>query len=275
VIDAGISAIELMGDPAEAFAGCPENPVDRRAYFGLMRKQRNGETLSDRETKEITEMKALMDEHSAKVVSWRASVPMGKFQQLKKMYQDAGVHIYGFKPSAFGENNTDVEIDYGFRAAKALGASHITLEHPSNDDHTKKLGMLAAKHKIYVAYHGHEQQTPTLWDTALKQSKYNALNLDLGHYVAAGNPDPLGIVKDKHDHILSMHLKDRQTPEHGKKNLPWGEGDTPIEEVLQLMRDQKYRFPASAELEYEIPDGSDAVKEVAKCLEYCRKALAK
>ena len=70
-----------------------------------------------------------------------------------------------------------------------------------------------------------------------------------------------------------MHLKDRQTPKNGKKNLPWGKGDTPIVEVLQLMRDHKYAFPASAELEYEIPEGSDAVNEVAKCLEYCRRAL--
>ena len=55
---------------------------------------------------------------------------MDKFKQLKKMYEAAGVTIYGFKPNAFGKNNTDAEIDYGLRAAKALGASHITLEHP-------------------------------------------------------------------------------------------------------------------------------------------------
>jgi sugar phosphate isomerase/epimerase len=70
-----------------------------------------------------------------------------------------------------------------------------------------------------------------------------------------------------------MHVKDRQTPANGKGNLAWGKGDTPIVEVLQLMRDQKYKFPATVELEYQIPEGSDAVKEVRKCLEYCRKAL--
>lgn len=273
VVDAGISAIELMGDPAENFAGKPDNPVDQRVYSGLMRKKSNGDKLTSNEEKEFAEMKVLSDEYSEKVASWRASVSMDKFSQLRKMYRSAGVTIYGFKPAAFGANNSVQEMDYGFRAAKALGATHVTLEHPSNDDRTQKLGMLAAKHKIYVAYHGHEQQTPTLWDTALQQSKYNALNLDLGHYVAAGNADPLGIVKAKHEYILSMHLKDRQTPEHGKKNLPWGEGDTPIVEVLRLMRDQKYAFPASAEVEYEIPEDSDAVKEVARCLEYSRRAL--
>jgi sugar phosphate isomerase/epimerase len=198
---------------------------------------------------------------------------MDKFKELKKMYEAAGVSVYGFKPNAFGKDNTDSEIDYGFRTAKALGASHVTLEHPSDDAHTLKLGKAAAKHKIYVGYHGHEQQTPSFWDTALTQSKYNALNIDIGHYVAAGNSDPLGILRAKHDRIMSMHVKDRQTPANGKANLPWGSGDTPIVEILHLLRDENYKFPATIELEYEIPAGSDAVREVAKCVDFCRQAL--
>jgi sugar phosphate isomerase/epimerase len=273
VRDCGISAIELMGDPAENFAGMPENPVDRRAFFQLMRKSRNGETLTDDEKKEMEEMRARMDGYNKEVAGWRASVSMDKFKQVKKMYHDTGVTIYAFKPNTFGQNNTDAEIDYGFRAAKALGATHITLELPGDDAHTKKLGHMAAKHKIYVAYHGHEQQTPTIWDTALAQSKYNAMNLDLGHYVAAGNPDPLELIMAKHDRIASMHIKDRQKPENGKGNLPWGQGDTPLTETLNLMSAQKYNFPATIELEYEVPSGSDPVKEVKKCMDYCRKAL--
>ena len=273
VIDSGISSIELMGDPAESFAGKPKNPVDFRAFFPLMRKRRNGEELTDEEKKKMEDMRAQRESYNKEVATWRGSVSMDKFAQVRKMYKDAGVEIYGFKPNAFGQNNSDVEIDYGFRAAKALGCSHITLEHPGDDAHTKKLGELAAEHKIYVAYHGHEQQTPTLWDNALEQTKYNTLNLDLGHYIAAGNTDAIELIKSKHTRISSMHLKDRQNPENGKANVPWGTGDTPIKEVLQLMRDQKYKFPATAELEYTIPEGSDAVKELAKCLEYCRKAL--
>ena len=273
VVDSGISAIELMGDPAESFAGIPKNTVDRRAMFPLLRKQRNGEELTADEQRQLDELRAKTEAHNAEVAEWRAEVSMDKFIEMKKMYADAGVSIYAFKPNAFGENNTDAEINYGFRAAKALGANQVTLELPKNPVHTKKLGELGFKYKIYVAYHGHEQQTPTLWDTALAQSKYNAMNLDLGHYVAAGNPDPLILIKAKHNRIASMHIKDRQTPAHGKGNLPFGQGDTPIIEVLQLMRDQKYRFPATIELEYEVPENSDPVKEVRKCLEYCTKAL--
>jgi len=273
VTDAGINAIELMGDPAESFAGKPENPVDRRTYYALMRKQRQGTAMTEDEKRQLEDMSAQKKAYDQQVAAWRTSVPMTKFAELKKMYREAGVEIYGFKPNAFGQNNSAAEMDYGFRAAKALGANHITLEHPSDDMHTQKLGRMGAKHKMYVAYHGHEQQTPTLWDTALAQSKHNMLNLDLGHYTAAGNPHPRELIKAKHSRISSMHLKDRQNPQHGKANMPWGQGDTPIVEVLRLMRDQKYKFPATVELEYPIPDGSNAVKEVAKCLEYCKQAL--
>jgi len=272
VRDCGISAIELMGGPAESFAGMPETKLNRRAIWGLMRKQREG-SLSENEAKELSEMQAAMEAYQQEVAAWRSTVSMDKFEQFRKMYEDAGVSIYGFKPSAFGKNNTDAEIDYGFRAAKALGASHVTLEHPGDDAHTLKLGQMAQKHQIKVAYHGHEQQTPTFWDTALEQSEYNALNLDAGHFIAAGY-DPVEMIKAKHAHISSMHMKDRQTPENGKKNLIWGDGDTPLKEMLQLMQKEKYSFPGTIELEYEIPYGSYAVKEVQKCLEFCRKALS-
>jgi len=228
---------------------------------------------TDYDIKATTRWNSIVAAYNKEVAEWRSSVSMEKFSQFKKMYNEAGVSIYAFKPSTFGENNTDAEIDYGFRAAKSLGASHATVELPENDAQSLRLGEIAAKNKIYIAYHGHEQETPTVWDAALKQSDYNAINLDLGHYVAAGNPSPLDFIKAKHDRIMSMHVKDRRTPENGKGNLPWGEGDTPITEVLQLMRDEKYKFPATIEVEYKIPEGSNAVEEVAKCLDYCSKAL--
>ena len=262
-----------MGGPAEEFAGIPTNPVDRAEYRALQRKGREDAKLSEKDKKQLEEMRSQMESYNKEIVEWRSKVSMDKFVELRKMYEAAGVSIYGFKPSAFAKRNTDAEINYGFRAAKALGASHATLEHPSDDQHTKKLGEMASKHGIYVAYHGHTQQTPTFWDTALSQSKYNALNLDAGHYVAAGNPSVIDLINAKYDRIMSMHMKDRQKPANGKANLPWGEGDTPIVEILQTMRDKKYNFPVTVELEYKIPNGSDAVKEVRKCVEYCKSAL--
>jgi sugar phosphate isomerase/epimerase len=108
----------------------------------------------------------------------------------------------------------------------------------------------------------------------MAQSPANAINLDLGWYVAADGPDPLGFIRRHHARIDSMHLKDRQNIAHGQRDLPWGQADTPIAAALQLMREQHYSFPAAIELEYDIPPGSDILKEIGKCLDYCRRALA-
>jgi sugar phosphate isomerase/epimerase len=261
-VDAGISAIELMGSTAEAFAGAPHTSTEPMAPFrpGQQRQQPTPEQQAERA------------QRAKEIQTWRTSVGMEKFEQLKKMYKEAGVSIYAFKPNAFGANNSDAEVNYGMRAARALGAWHVTLEMPTDAAQTKRLSELAAVNSVFVAYHGHEQQTPKLWDAALKESKFNMLNCDLGHYTAAGW-DAVELLDDKQDRIASAHIKDRQKPKNGKGNLPWGTGDTPIVEILQLMKKRKMKFPATIELEYEVPEGSDAVKEVAKCFEYCKKAL--
>ena len=274
VLDSGISAIELMGDPAESFAGKPKNPTDMRAIYPLMRKRNQKQELTADELKTLTEADVQIKAYNADVAKWRINAPMASFEKVRKMYEQAGVKIYGFKPNAFGKDNTDADVDYGMRAAKALGANQVTVEHPADDAQTLRLGTMAQKHGIRMGYHGHEQQTPTFWDTALAQSPGNAMNFDLGHYVAAGQPDPLALIKQKHDRICSMHIKDRQNPANGKGNLPWGQGNTPLTEVLSLMRAQKYTFPAAVELEYKVPEGSNSVAEVKKCLDYCRKILS-
>lgn len=274
VVDSGLSSIELMGDPAESFAGMPTPTFNRTRAYQLGGKQRRGETLTEDETKELADLRAQSEAYTKVVADWRANADMKKFEQVRKMYKDAGVSIYAFKPSAFGVNNSDLEVAYGMKAAKALGASHVTLEHPSNDEQTLRLGKLGEQNKMGVGYHGHEQETFTFWDTALTQSPANGLNLDAGHYIAAGHTDLLTLIEKQHARIYSMHTKDRQTPANGKGNLAWGTGDTPIGEMLKLMQKNKYKFPATIELEYQVPEGSDAVKEVQKCVEFCRKALA-
>jgi sugar phosphate isomerase/epimerase len=263
-VDANVSAIELMGTTAEAFAGAPNSSTEPRAPFvpGTARQE------------PTTEQKAEQVAKAEAMAKWRASASMEKFIQLRKMYKEAGVSIYAWKPSALDVKNTDAEIDYAFRVAKELGASHMTVEIPTDPMQSKRLGAFADRHKIGIGYHGHLQQTITAWDEALAQSPYNGLNCDLGHYVAAGF-DPIPLLEAKHERIYSTHLKDRKSKANGGTNMPWGEGDTPIVAVLQLMRDKKYSFPGTIELEYEVPAGSDPVKEVARCVEYGKNALEK
>lgn len=241
-IDCNINAIELMGDAAEMYAGAPKHEAGEDwAAFGK------------------------------KMAEWRVSAPMDKFKEIRKMYHDAGVNIYAWKPNALGTKNSDAEIDYAFNAGKALGVNHVTVELP-DEVQTKRLGDIAAKHKMMVGYHAHTQATPTLWDAALAQSKYNGINLDIGHYVAGTSSSPVPFIEKYHDRITSMHIKDRKF--HDGPNQPWGQGDTPIKEVLQLLKNNHYKFPATIELEYKIPEGSDAVKEVKICRQFAADALA-
>jgi sugar phosphate isomerase/epimerase len=255
--EAGISAVELMGDPAEAYAGSPA---------GVMPKMTREEYIKT------------MEERNAKARTWRETASMDKFVELRKLFNDAGITIYAYKPdAALGVKSTDGEIDYAMRAAKALGATSVNVELPTNADHSKRLGEFGLKHKVYVGYHAHTQATDTAWDLALSQSPYNAINLDCGHYIAAGGANTtaslLAFIEKNHDRISSMHIKDRKNKVNGSKNMPWGEGDTPLKEILTLLKTKRYKIPASIELEYDIPAGSDAVKETKKCFEYAKAIL--
>ena len=169
----------------------------------------------------------------------------------------------------------DAEFDYAFKAAKACGANQLTMEMPDGQPElTKRIGDFASKYKLMVGYHAHLQAKPDTWDEAMAQSPYNGINLDIGHYTAAGNHDVVAFIQKNHARITSIHIKDRKFPENGGQNAPLGEGDTPIKQVLQLMKKEHYTFPATIEMEYTVPEGSDAVKEVARCLGYCKEALA-
>jgi sugar phosphate isomerase/epimerase len=266
VVSDGISAVELMGEPAEQFAGAPSGRGpgggDRGPGQQLTPEQQAARQAARREAREALR-------------KWRVGASIDKYKELRKLYNDAGVKIYALKisPSA---DMTEEEMDYVFNAGEAVGATHVTLELPTEVAFLKRVGAFAEKHKVYAAYHTHGQGSITAFDEAFAVSKANMANIDFGHYVAAGNVggSPLQFLEKHHDRIASFHLKDRTTPEHGAKNLPFGAGDTPIKEILQAVKKNKWKMPASIELEYDVPADSDAVKEVAKCVQYCKDALA-
>ena len=197
------------------------------------------------------------------------SEQLAKCQAMRKMYNDAGVNIHIHK---MGFGKSDEEIDFSFQVAKALGCVGITTER--NEALAKKLGPFADKHKIWVVFHNHTGNYPVMdkMDPILECGQYIGFNFDVGHYFAGTKGlSPIPVIEKYHDRIVSLHLKDR-TAEGG--NLPWGQGKTPLKEILQLMRKEKWTFPGDIELEYKVPEGSNSVAEVAKCVQYCKEALA-
>jgi sugar phosphate isomerase/epimerase len=236
ITQCGISSVELMGGPAEQFA--------QAATDGA------GKSLQD----------------------WRLSASMEGFQALRKMYNDAGVNIHIVKFGDIGNPGMpDEQIEYYFKVAKALGANGITRE--ISEAAAERLGPIADRHEIMIGFHNHTQITPTLYDgPILSHGKFLGINLDIGHYVAGTNQPSLPQVEKHRERILSLHLKDRK--KDNGPNTPFGEGDTDLVEVLQYMKEHQLTFPADIELEYRIPEGSDAVQEVKRCVEYCRDALS-
>jgi sugar phosphate isomerase/epimerase len=204
---------------------------------------------------------------------WRVETPLDHFHQIGEKFRKAGIEIYAYNYSP-NRDYTDAEIDRGFEMTKALGAQIITAS--TNIETAKRIAPFAEKHKMVVAMHGHSNTsdpnefcTPDSFAAAMKMSKYFKVNLDIGHFTAA-NFDAVAYIREHHKDITNLHLKDRK--KNQGDNMPWGEGETPIREVLQLLK--KERWPIRAYIEYEYKGKGSSVEEVKKCLAYAKAALA-
>jgi len=206
------------------------------------------------------------------VTKWRTSPEsLAQMKDVKKKFDDAGIRIWALNYS-FRKNNTDDEVLHGMEMAKALGTRIITAS--STVDQAKRLNDLAGKKGVVVAMHNHDKyEDPNEYASlesfakALDGNPNIRLNLDIGHFTAA-NQDAVKYLTEHHDKIVTLHIKDRKR-NHGA-NLPFGEGETPIKEVLKLLSEKKWPIPAMIEYEYK---GADAVAEVRKCYDYMKQAL--
>jgi sugar phosphate isomerase/epimerase len=207
---------------------------------------------------------------------WRLNTPLSFFEEAGKKLKDAGIQLSAYNYS-FRKEMTDAEIEQGFLMAKALGTRVITAS--SNPSMAKRVDQFAQKHKLKVGMHNHAQggradeyDGPKEFAAAMAAaSPYICINLDIGHFVAAGF-DPVDYISKHHDRIVTLHIKDRKKglgPE--SPTLKFGTGDTPIKEVLQLLKREKYKIPANIEHEVE---GQPAMEGVKESLEYCKQALA-
>ena len=236
IVKLNVSAVEMRSQPVENFLGSPA-ANGKKVEPEVMRK-------------------------------WRSTVSMDRVAAFRRKYEDAGVLIDIVKYDGI-YNMADAEVDYCFNLARTLGARAISCEIDAK--HTARIGQFADKHKLPVAYHGHATTTPADWEAAFAQARYNWANLDIGHFVAGNNTSPVPFLKQHHARISHIHVKDRKMKEG--PNMPFGEGDTPIVEVLRLIRDNKWPIQATIEFEYPVPPGSDRMAELAKTIDYCRKAL--
>jgi hypothetical protein len=255
---AGINSIELR-NVAEEDLGIPLVTVARR-----------GADMNEQERADAEKAVAAVREAQRQ---WRLSLPMSRYEEMRKKFNNAGitVHIAKFAPSAW----TDEEIDYAYTAAKVLGSYGITDE--LSESACQRLGKFAEKHNSLAMFHTHGQVADPgfSFDKYLAYSPANMLNLDAGHYYGATGSHPNAVIEKYHTRMRSIHIKDKTGPNHETPdvNMPFGKGETPISDILLLLKMEKWPINVDVEMEYTIPDGSDAAKEVVKCIEYMRNIL--
>jgi sugar phosphate isomerase/epimerase len=290
----GLSEVELMSGDAEAIAGAPPlgggnfgpRPVSSTATApdGCSANSPAGQAALRKAGQAPPSRPAggpMTPEHEAmqkKLADWRMAANASTWKEVRKKYNDAGVDVqilcYNMRMGM-----KDDEIEYAFQMARDLGVRAISSS--STVDFARHVAPFADKYKITWSGHGHsnifddqEFAKPETFKEIMGFSKYIGVNLDIGHFTAAGY-DAVAYIPTIHDRITNIHIKDMMKPDkcYNSDYLAWGTGQTPIKEVLQLMRKNKYTFPANIEYEYQTPAGSDSVAEVAKCYEYVKKCL--
>jgi len=222
------------------------------------------------------EQQAARADAQKKLTDWRAAATAATWKAVTKKFNDAGIQVAVLCYN-MSDSMKDDDIEFGFKMAEGLGVKYISTS--TTLTMAKRIAPIADKHKLMVGYHGHDQtndpnQTATLesYDTLMGYGKYNGINLDIGHFTAA-NYDAVDFITKHHDRITNLHVKDRKK-NHGPNAFPWGTGDTPIKPVLQLLKKNKYPFPANMELEGFNQYSNDVVALAKECFAYLKTCLA-
>lgn len=206
-------------------------------------------------------------------VKWRQTVDVKEFDSISQEFKKAGIKVQAYS-SNMNDSTSDHDIELAFKIAKALGTDTLTTS--ATITSMRRIDAFAQKYKIKVGMHNHSNinrpndfSTPETFKKAMEGcSSYTRINLDIGHFVAA-NLDPVAFMKEHHDKIVCIHVKDRKKDQG--ENVPFGTGDTPIKDVLELIRDNKWAIPANVEYEY---NGADTKTELGKCIQYCRDIVS-
>lgn len=204
---------------------------------------------------------------------WRLATPLSAHEAFRARFQAAGIDLFAYRVD-YDEQFTDEEIEVTFRQAKALGVR--TIASVTTLSTARRLAPFAEKHEITLALHNSADTksadaiaTPQSFRSALGLSKNFRLNLDIGNFTAA-NYEAVAFLQENHAGISHIQVKDRTR--NGGANERLGDGDTPIKEVLALIREKQLPIPVFVEYEY-IGLGTPQ-EEVRKCLSFAKAALS-
>jgi len=225
-LQCGISSIELMGNTAEQFAGIPQP-----AFNGLVWMQRRSRW------KHLRKLRRKIPRSS---INGGLTAPISKYEDLRRMYNDAGVkiHIAKFSP----ENWSDEEIDYSFRAAKpwereVYQRRSVRFQQKNSDLLPVNMACRSFCTSIFnlVSRDGLSRSSLTCRLT-ICLTLMQATILEPQVFIQNG------IIEKLHNRIASVHIKDKTGPKGNppNTNMEWGKGETPIKDILLLIRKNKW-----------------------------------
>jgi sugar phosphate isomerase/epimerase len=216
---------------------------------------------------EVASARAQAREELAK---WRMSVSLDYFRAIRKKFDDAGIEVYGL--SGF-PGSTEEELSRTYEIAGVLGARLITLGVTLSA--AKRIVSLAEKQSFLVGIQGNPNMSATNPDAIAKPENYEqAVSLSKSYWICfdigdatGGGYDALKFVEAHHDRIALIYLKDRKKD---RLSVPWGEGDTPVAQVLRLIRDNKYPIRCYLDCDYKT---TNRPADVKRSFEYAKTVL--
>jgi sugar phosphate isomerase/epimerase len=303
----GLSEVELQSNHAEALAGAPAAPARQPGGAGTPLRLNASGLIPRCENLPLVLSPAVPGAAPApaqgaarapqtpeqemaqqKLREWRASTTPETWKAVRKKFDEAGINLrilwYGL--GFMNAPTSDEDIDYAFRMATGLGVQ--SMSGSSTISIARRIVPVAEKYKMLWA--GHTQDnihdvnqfvTPEVYTELLALSPWFRINLDVGYFTAAGF-DAVPFIQKNHAKITDIHLKDRKrssslggdVTNNTVNNFPWGQGETPIKEVLQLLKKEKYDIPVQIEYDYGCRTSSDSVTEIARCYEYAKRCLS-
>jgi sugar phosphate isomerase/epimerase len=201
---------------------------------------------------------------------WRAAVSLDFYRAIRAKIKEAGIEIYGI--SGFPAR-TEEELERVFEIAEVLGATLVTIG--STLSSAKELAPIVDKSRFLVGLQGRPDMhpaspdsisTPAQFEEALALSNNYWLSFDIGD-ATGGGYDTLPFLAAHHGRIALIYLKDRRKD---RTSVPWGDGNTPIIDVLRLARDRKYQWRCFVDCDYKTADRPGDVK---RSFEYAKRAL--
>jgi sugar phosphate isomerase/epimerase len=256
-----VGEIELYSPTVEpAGAALPPEPP---APYGMPRPPRAARS---------EEQLALEKSNREALRRWRIATPAAHFEGIRNKFETAGIRVFAYTVN-YNDAFTDEELDATFQHAKALGAEVISTS--TTLSMAQRVAPFADRHQFPVALHGNSVIDANRFASAesfakgMALSPYFRVNLDIGHFTAA-NFDAVAYIRENHEHITHLHIKDRK--KNDGTNEQFGDGDTPIKQVLALLKEKKW--PIRAFVEYEYLGLRSSTEEVKRCMDYMRAALA-